>query len=321
MPDPLSQTPPPFYRAGEIASLSAALIWAGSITAYRRWGRDVPPHTLNLFKSFVATVCLSLSILLLRPPVPSDPVVWLQLILSGVVGLAIGDTAFFASLRRLGAQAASSGFCLSPPVTLALGAIWLGETLNTPQALGVAFTVPAVAGVLYFGKRGPTPMASLPAKTIAAGIFYTVLSATANGVGLVIAREALQKTNVVWGTFLRMAPCFLFLSVLRHFDRPRVPLRASFREKRQVLALLAASFAGTFVGVMLLSVGSKYAKAGLVATLSSTFPLWVIPIARVFLKEHTNRRCVFCTLLAVAGICLMFVPEAQLEEFLALFSP
>ena len=50
------------------------------------------------------------------------------------------------------------------------------------------------------------------------------------------------------------------------------------------------------------------------SALTSTFPLWVIPIARVFLKEHTNRRCVGCTLLAVAGICLMVVPAPYLRR-------
>jgi drug/metabolite transporter (DMT)-like permease len=302
------QTPPPFLLAGELASLAAAFIWAGSVTAYRHWGREVAPYSLNLLKSLVAFVCLGLSLAILRPPAPAASWVWLHLALSGIVGLAIGDTAFFASLRRLGAQAASCGMCLSPPFTVAIAAFYLGETLTARKAAGVALTVLAVAGVSYFGKRGRSPLSSLPTATLLAGLFFVALAALANAVGLVIARFALQEVHVVWGTAIRITPALLALIVHRGLHRGRASFAIRTRSPRVVGVLAFTSFCGTFVGLLLFTTGTKYAEAGVAAALTGSFPLWVVPISRSFLNEHTNWQCVLCTILAVGGVALILIP-------------
>ncbi len=308
-----TQTQPPFHLAGEYASLAAALIWAGTIVAYRYWGHNVSPQTLNLFKSLVAVICLSLSVLILRPPFPADSPVCLQFMLSGIAGLAIGDTAFFAALRRLGAQGAACGICLSPPFSAVIAVLLLGETLTTTEGIGVILAVTAVGGVLHFGRRGPTHLASLPTETIVAGVLYVILAALGNSVGLVVARNAFQKANVMWGTLLRTAPTLLVLVTLRGLYRGRDSLRIRSVSTGQVAALAVASFWGTFVALLLYSMGAKYAKAGLAAALTSTFPLWVLPIARIFLKERMNWQCVACTVIAVGGIGLMLIPHENME--------
>ena len=298
---------PPFFLAGELASLAAAFTWAGAVTVYRHWGREISSPTLNLFKCFVAFICLAVTLAIVRPSPPADGSAVLGLMLSGVVGLAIGDTAFFSALRRLGAQATSCGWCLSPLFTVGFAMVYLGETLSAAKVAGVLTTTAGVAGVMYFGAQRDTPMASLSRKALAEGIVYVLISAIAQAFGLVIARHAFQRTGVIWGTFLRMTPALGILALARRFNERRSD---GLRSRRHVIALASAAFFGTFIGLLLLSTGTKYAKAGLVATLTSTFPLWVIPIARLFLKEPTTWPCILSTILAVAGIGLMLVPGA-----------
>ena len=138
-------------------------------------------------------------------------------------------------------------------------------------------------------------------------------SALSQAIGLVIARNALPRCDALWGTLLRIGPALAVLAAVTAAKAGPGAWRFSLTSRSQVIALVAASFCGTFLGVLLQSIGTKFAKAGIVSALTSTFPLWVIPIARLFLKEHTNRRCVWCTLLAVAGICLMVVPAPYLR--------
>src|SRR5262249_12596129 len=99
---------PPWPLAGEIASLSAALIWSGSMSTFSVFGRSIPARSINLFKNLIAVSCLALAALILRPPVPDDPEAMALLALSGILGLSIGDTALFSALQRLGAQATSA---------------------------------------------------------------------------------------------------------------------------------------------------------------------------------------------------------------------
>ena len=56
-----------------------------------------------------------------------------------------------------------------------------------------------------------------------------------------------------------------------------------------------------------MSFGAKYAKAGIAAALTSTYPVWIVPIAKYLLGEKVTWQGAVCTLFAVAGIILMVI--------------
>ncbi len=307
-------TPPPLV--GEAAALGAAVIWAGSTCVYRKHGAGISAYLLNLFKNAVALACLGVSVVAMRSTFPDDPrVVWL-LVLSGVVGIAIGDTAFFGALSRLGAQATSTTQCLAIPFALVIAMVLLDETPSAWQLVGIGVTLLSVAGVVA-RRRGPQPWVEARGRVLVEGLVFAVVSAFAQAAGIVLQRDALQQSEVLPGTLLRFAPAVVILAAIgasrrarsRHRRRDRPPADPSRGPelRRRVLALATASFFGTFIGVVLLSVATKYAKAGVVAALSSTYPVWIIPVAVVFLKERADTWSVSFTLLAVAGVVMILV--------------
>ena len=301
------QAPPPFPLAGEIAALAAALIWAFSVCVYKRYGHGVPPRLLNFFKCSIATACFAGAVAALRPDMPDRAGVWLILALSGVIGLAVGDTAFFAALPRLGAQVSSAGWCMSPAFAAIAAWAALGETLNVGEAAGVVLTIVAIAGVIRFNGASNEPHAPLARRALVVGTACIVLAALCQGVGVVMQRDALQGCDPVLGSLIRLAPAVALLGFLEHTQRPAMRLRDLFAERRRAIALMSAAVLGTFVGVFLQSFSAKYAKAGVMNALLGTFPLWVIPIARVWLKERTNWQTMVCTGIAFAAICLLLL--------------
>ncbi len=301
------QSPPPFPLAGEIAALAAAFIWAFTVCVYKHYGADIPPRLLNFFKCAVAAACFAGAVAALRPEPPSDAKAWLLLALSGVIGLAIGDTAFFAALARLGAQVTSVGWCMSPAFTAIIAWIALGETLNVAEQAGVALTIGAVMGVILFGVAADSPHAPLGRRVLVAGTACVALSALCQGIGLVLQRDALQGNDPLLGSLIRLAPAVVILGVLHKARRRVVRFRDLLAERRRAIALMTAAILGTFVGVFLQSFSAKYAKAGVMGALLATFPLWVIPIARVWLKERTNWQTLLCTAIAFAAICLLLL--------------
>ena len=292
---------------GELAALLSALVWAGSLCGFRSFGDGVSATVLNLFKSVVALVCLAVSLAIFRPELPTRPEVWLTLALSGLVGLAIGDTALFAALGRLGAQKTSALQCLAPPIAAFLAFLFLAEALDIGQLAGIGITVAAVLGTIAFGKESTVPSTSgVPAVT--RGVLFAVLAAITQAIGMVLARKGFQEAGVLVGTAIRFVPAVVVLIAFQAFRRPRFLWKdTGLRSAKQVLALGIAAFFGTFVGVLGLSTGAKYAEVGAVMAISYSFPVWTIPIAWVFLKERTNWRCLICTVLAVAGVVMMFV--------------
>jgi drug/metabolite transporter (DMT)-like permease len=306
MPAHLADSAMPFAGLGELASLGAALLWAGSICAFRRCGDGMPSSVINLWKSLVATFCLAVVLAFRRPEVPAAGGAWWMLAASGIVGLAIGDTFFFASLKRLGAQSCSVIQCLSPPFAALIAWLTLEEMLSIRQVVGLTIAVIAVLGIVSFGRRGRTHIADLSAGLLWSGITFGVLSALCQAVGVVLARDAFQGFDVVLGTTVRFVPAIVVLIALQ-FARKGLPAppRTWFRSRGQLLALSAAAFAGTFLGVLCLSIGTKYAKAGVVTAISTTYPVWIVPVAWIFLGERPGWSGMVFTPIAALGIALM----------------
>jgi drug/metabolite transporter (DMT)-like permease len=57
-----------------------------------------------------------------------------------------------------------------------------------------------------------------------------------------------------------------------------------------------------------LTLSLQKTSAGIASTISTTYPIWVIPVAAIFLKEHPKPLQILCTILAVAGIALLVMP-------------
>ncbi len=293
--------------AGELASLAAALIWSCSMSLFTLFAKDVPARALNLYKNLVALFCLTIVAVVIRPELPTTGAPYLMLALSGILGLAIGDTALFAALRRLGAQVTSASQCLAPPIAALAAVVILDESLSLREALGLTLTTAAVGSILYFGKRSGAQLADLPRSTLVTGISFAVLSAACQGLQMVISRQALQSVHVVHGTMMRIAPAVVVIFGMTLIGKEPASLRSIFRQRKQAGVLTFASFAGTFLGVLGMSLGAKYAKAGIAAALTSTYPVWIVPIAKYLLGEKVNWQSAVCTLFAVAGIILMVI--------------
>ncbi len=289
---------------GELASLGAAFSWAVALCLFRRWSYGITPWGINLFKNYVGLVGLVGLLVLFRPPLPSATGIYVSLLLSGLMGIALGDTAAYAVLRHLGAPAASATVCLGPPLSALLAYLFLGETLRGHELLGIVVTVSGVAGALFF-----TAHASVreddgfkPSKKI--GIVWMGLSGVGHAVGVVLSRYGMPHVDPFMGTFLRLFPAQVFLIVFCLYRPSR--LDSLLTDKPRFKILTATATLGTFIGLILMSIGLKYSKAGVATALLSTYPVWVLPISHHFLRERVRWQSFVFTLVACVG-CVIIV--------------
>ena len=102
---------------GGIAALTAAALWAGGTFIYGRVGTDVPPMELNLVKCILAILLMVITSLFMGEKVPQATALpYILLVCSGIIGIGLGDTAYFESLNRLGAKLALLLTVLAPPI-------------------------------------------------------------------------------------------------------------------------------------------------------------------------------------------------------------
>jgi len=93
--------------AGASAALSAAVFWAFSAILFEDISLKLQPARLNFYKGAIALVLLAATSLVLGERIPdvtsSEMIV---LMVSGVIGIALGDTAYFQAVQKLGARGA-----------------------------------------------------------------------------------------------------------------------------------------------------------------------------------------------------------------------
>lgn len=299
--------PAPFLLAGEVAALTAAMLWACSMSIYRAKGGDVAPYILNLFKNAIALGGMLLVAVVAGLPLSGPTETWLVLGASGLVGLALGDTLFFAALRRLGAQLTAASQCLSPPMTALIAALALGESLTTNEWIGMAIAWVGVTMAVWFSRDGNTAISGVSARTVMMGVLFALGSAACQGVGVVMQRQGFQSVGVLTGSMMRLWPAVIVLVVFQGVLWRRGVPTGWPADRRRVAWIGGAAFVGAFLGCLLMAAGAKYAKAGVAAMLASSHPLWVIPIAFWFLRERANAKVIAATLIAVGGIVVMLL--------------
>jgi len=136
------------HLAGSAAALASAFLWAATALLWNKLGPELSPDAMNLGKGLCALVLFAATFVFtgFAPAAPRD---WLILGLSGLLGVAAGDTLFFLSLRRLGPRRALLLTTLIP-VLVALGArAFLGERIAPTGVLGICLCAGGVAWVMY----------------------------------------------------------------------------------------------------------------------------------------------------------------------------
>ncbi|WP_353618027.1 DMT family transporter, partial [Synechococcus sp. CCY 0621] len=167
------------------AALAAAFCWAFASLLWRRLPTSLSAARLNLLKNLLA-VALLLP-LALALPWQVAPRSLLLLALSGVLGIALGDTLFFAALRRLGTRRTLTIDAGGPAVTSLAGVALLGEVPRPAQWLGIALISLAVLLVVH----QHAPREDQPAGAEAAGVALALGALACGSGGALLARAGL----------------------------------------------------------------------------------------------------------------------------------
>src|SRR4051794_12234893 len=114
------------HAVGIAAALGSSASWALGTLLFRNLCKDVAPLPLTLGKALISIVLFT-AVLAVRGFHPLESDVLRELALSGVIGIAIGDSLFFAALRELKAHMLVGLMMVSPVLTIALAMIFLGE--------------------------------------------------------------------------------------------------------------------------------------------------------------------------------------------------
>lgn len=290
---------------GEFAALSAAFLWAVASLFYGRATLEIPPRTLNLIKGVLAILLFGLTLLLSGSgTVPISTMALMLLMLSGVLGIGLGDTAYFEALKALGARRALLMETLAPPLTALIALFFLGETLTSDEWLGIGLTVCGVAWVISEQVENDDEPEHLPWR----GIGFGLLAAGSQSIGAVLSRLAFSQATVspLWSALLRLAAGVGFLLLWSLVSRPsRTSLSYLKGAKHLWGIILFATFCGTYLGIWLQQASLKFTNAGTAQTLLATSQIFMLFLA-AGRGEEISPRALTGTAVAILGVAVLF---------------
>ena len=289
---------------GELSGLGCAAVWAVVSSAMRAVSERVNLVLLNGVRCGFAAATLALLILLLGHgggllTLPASAVA--ALIASGVLGQASGDALFIRSMKLIGESRAMPISSSYPLLTLGLAVLLLGERVSWS---GLAGTILVLGGIylLAFPRGMGSGQGRLSGSTDRAGVAFALAAACCWSVSIIVLRQGLVESDLLAANFVRLVTAAVMLLGLEAFHSGG---RIGSSLSRRSLAILCCTGALNAFSSLMYVVAVYFAGAAKAAVLTSTSPLFGLPLSIVFLRERVTLRVVGGTLLSVLGIWLV----------------
>ncbi|MDF1554264.1 MAG: DMT family transporter [Deferrisomatales bacterium] len=287
------------YLLGVTAALVSAVSWALGSVLWRRVGGNLSAFSMNLMKGLIGSAYLTIALLVIGVEQVSLGSIW-YLGVSGVVGIAVGDTLFFQALLSIGPRLTSLIGTLTPVTTSLVAFATLGERPGLLVWVGIGMTCVGVGWVLSAKTYGAV-VVSNKGKGIACG----VLSVLCTVIGIILAKKALAEIPAVQASLIRMFAGTVALGLWGVVRREARGGLKPFADPGLLGRVAGIMVLGTFGGFFLSLYSLKLIDASIASSLNSTSPLFVIPVAAVVLKERITVHSVLGAGLAVCGVVLI----------------
>lgn len=309
---------------GELAALTTALLFAISSLGFATASQRVGSFVVNQLRIFLAMLLLMLLHLVAVGSLWPDSeslsdrqTTWL--VISGVVGLTLGDLCYFQALGQLGPRLGTLVMSTFPIFTVLTEGIWLDHWPDIVRTCGIGATLLGVAVVLTEDRgRDQIWAGTLSTTAFLIAIVIGVLGAVGQGTGLVLSKVAMaagaageEPVLPLSATVVRMAAglvgMILVLPVYGMLRRRRLSARW-WHDRKALTAIAFAALLGPTLGVWFSQVAVAETHAGIAATLIALTPVLMIPIARGVYNEPVSLRATTGTAIAFAGVTMLVWP-------------
>ena len=306
---------------GELISIGVACSWTIAALTSEVGSRRLGVFVMNVWRmgmTLLLSALLMLAVFGLPYPVYAGSEAWTWLLASGVVGYFFGDWCLFNSYLTIGSRMGQLFMTLAPMFTALSAWVMIGQTLSASALLAMGVTLFGIAvSVLGRDDRHHVSL-NLPLR----GVAYGIGAGLGQGVGLVLSKIGLDhyEADVPAGLLPAVADylpfasnmircvagfaCFsAWLIVSGHAGR----MRSSLHDRRGLAAMMAAVFAGPFIGVGFSLMAVQYTAAGIASTLMATTPILILLPSRWLFGQPITARAVLGAVISVVGVSLFFL--------------
>lgn len=282
---------------GIFTSLLSAASWAFGTVMFDRIGKVVPYIGITFLKG-IFSIVLMIGLLLFTGGLQSIGFKDFScLVLSGIIGISVGDSLFFKSLQDLGAKVQVVFFLLGQVFTMLLSLLLLDELLTINQYVGATILLIGISIVIWRKQENHPNRIR--------GIVCGLLSILCFSISIIMIKVSISEVEVITATFYRMAFGTVFTLGFGVVGKQISSWVCPLKDIRLLGAFILNVVVITYGGFLLSMVAIKYISVSLASVLSTTEPIFVILFAFLINREKVSRQEVFGTLLTLIGLYLI----------------
>jgi drug/metabolite transporter (DMT)-like permease len=286
---------------GALCAAGSALSWAAIGLLVRALSPAFNSFTLNAARSTLGGVFI-FAWVTTRGELPGvigiSTRALVLLSVSVVLAIWLGDTAFFESTRALGLARSMTVSMTYPLISALLAAVFLEEPFTLRVAVGSVVTLGGLG--MTVAAKGQTDAPSRP--EFWSGVGAATLASLAWAASVILLKPSLSEVDPVTAQVVRLPVAAALLWATPWAWRTARPF--SHRGVATVWCLVALG-ALTAISSIMFVAGVRYAGVAVATVLSSTAPLFAIPLGLVFLGERLVPRVALGALVTVVGIAVL----------------
>jgi len=289
---------------GILSAFGATLSWTYACSIWRTQTNIYKPIEINFLKNIIAFIIFSPVILIFN--YSANYKYFLVLILSGIIGIGLGDTFYLKSLNLIGTRKTLSIEALSPLIAAITGTLFIDENLNINAWLGILIVTGALVKII----RKKSYLIDKDSKLVISNnslekYIYAFLSMFCAVIAALLSRFVLLESNLspIFTTEIRLFGSIIFLCFI---TKMKLKIFINNFERKEKHKFIISVLMGTNIGILLQQIVFQSLPLGIGWTLLSTSPI----ISLLFTKKEEGtltNEIIFTTFILFIGICLILL--------------
>jgi drug/metabolite transporter (DMT)-like permease len=297
---------------GEISALSAAFCWSIAVIIFKSASKDISPFLIVSLKNTIALFCFIILFLLFDIPIWYDGftnIDYLKIIISGSLGMGIGDILFIYALSKIGANRVAIVNCFEPAVIYFFSIVLLGTVLTLQQLIGFIIVIISLLIIAY-----EKDYDGLDSRIKRSGLIMQISAVLFSSFGIVLIKPLLSQVNdaihlQLWVTAFRLFPGFIVAWIIFFLQKNSYSELFTIKKKTKLLwKILLSSGLGTFIALSFWIVGyANIDKPPVASIIGQTSVIFIAFFSWLILKEKISKLRIITMLVAIMGVLLITI--------------